>query len=180
MKKYPGYMIFNKVLQWLWLLNGGMGVFIWSLGCIGIVMDLEGYGVEPLILGLVLVGLSGWMFQRGLARGRLAKTYRLVSAMLSENSDVTVEEMASVIGMKPAKLRVDLRRLLKHRLLPGYVLNEATGELVLLAHASAPAAVRITAQPMIAVRCRSCGGTTTVEEGSNACCEYCGTPLEIG
>lgn len=177
MSKYPGYMIFNKVLQWLWLLCGAQGVFIWSLGCIGILMDLELYGVGSLILGLVLVGLSGWMFARGLARRRLAKSYRLVSAMLSENSYVTVEEMAGVMGMRPAKLRIDLRRLLKHHLLPGYALNEATGELVLLAHASAPAAMRSTGQPMIAARCRSCGAMVDASGGRR--CEYCGSLLEI-
>ncbi len=178
MKNYPAYMMLNKVLQWLWLILGGQGIVLWTMGCLGVAMNLEDYDVSTLVVGLVLLGLALWMFRRGLARKQLAKTYRMATAMLSENSDCTVEEMASVMGMKPAKLRIDLRRLVKHRLLPGYILNEGTGELMLMAHAAPAGTMAIASVPMIPLRCPSCGGTTMVEEGSNARCEYCGNPLD--
>lgn len=181
-KKHSAYMILNRVLQWLWLILGALGLLFWGVGTLGVAMDVQLYGLDTVIAGAVLAALSGWMFVRGLARGRLAKSCRMATRILERKPGCTVEEMAAVIGMKPEKLRCDLRRLTKHNVLPGYMMNAQNGELMLLAHASPVSAAIAQADALYleamsrGVRCGSCGATSARTDSGR--CEYCGSALD--
>lgn len=202
MKRFPLYMIFNKILQWLWLLYGGAGTLFWGLGGIGILIDDGMAELGTVLIAFAMAAFYGWLFSRGLRRRRLAKVYRICREILPAKPYTTVAELAQITAIQPDKLRQALRKLIRRKLLPGYQFNEGTGELILLCGATPPV-VRETpvvqelpvmpelpampempiaaieeSREMIGKTCPSCGGTTQIPRGGYGLCDYCGSPLE--
>lgn len=180
-------VILMGIVSKIQMILGALIAAFFGLGLIGCLSQKTEVSVTIAILLFLALGV--WLILRGVKKDRLVKLFQRYVALLSGDSERSLDSLAGALGVSVDAVRDNVERMIKQGLMPNAYINRDTNCLVFAGRVPAgQAASRPAAAPggqggnpggtgYRTVVCKGCGAANQIPVGGTGECEFCGSRL---
>jgi len=161
-KKIAAVALIKKIIGF------GLSIFWLLVAGVGVTKIEEPADIAVLFFCLSLVALGVYLVIDGYAKTNLINNFYIYEPRLDTNNFKSVPAFAASVNTPVEKVRKNLVKMLGLGFFPNWFLDRRTDTLV---NSNAPKVKYVT------VMCNHCGASTTVAEGLDNKCEFCGAAL---
>ena len=154
--------------------------FGWPLvvvAVIGILIELTSGApeLEGIVIGSVLLVCGGFLLFCSFRTKRMVAKFRLYVSILSNQSSMSVYELAMALGESEQKVRKALQAMIDRHFFASAYIDRGRRCLVFpqMEQEAREAQAMEDAQPHVVVACSVCGGDNRIPMGKRCNCMYC-------
>lgn len=178
-------IVLNKIISIVQCVLGGMGLFVFGLGFLGNLLDVEtSLDFASIILFILFISLNAYMLYCGIKRNKMGKKLKNYINMIGNVASVSIVEIALSVQASESQVVSEFEWLIKKNFLIDAYIDYDDKKLIFKeAYAKELEKQQQEEQAKrniqyISVVCECCNGTTRIVKGKGGICDYCGAPIK--